>query len=84
MAAVMTEVRCPAGPQRLFAKLKRDGGKPVIKDGNLIEFACRDCRTNTHKMSGLRPAQVLHRYNLAGELVETEVVWGTEEGERHV
>ena len=74
MSAVLTEVRCPAGPQHLSAKLRSEGGRPVIKDGNLIEFACRDCRTNTYKMTGLRPIQVLHRYNLAGDLVETEVV----------
>ncbi len=63
------ELRCPNSAFRLFGKLTVR--KPVIVEGNLIEFACRECRTS------LKAAQVFHRYNLAGELVETEVMQGS-------
>lgn len=69
------EIRCPVGPQRLLAKWVQAGGRPVIVDGNLIELACSDCR-RTEKMAGRPiPQRVLHRYNVLGELVETELVW---------
>jgi hypothetical protein len=42
----------------MFAKLLVSG-VPVISD-NLFEFKCRDCGS-------------LHRFNIAGELVETVV-----------
>lgn len=53
--------------------LLADGGKPSIVEGNLIELACKDCR-RLLRLEGQEVALVLHRYNLAGEHVETEVV----------
>lgn len=65
------ELRCPEDPRRLFSKLIQSGGKPAITDGNLIEFACQNCK-KTLRSQGVDVARVLHRYNIAGELVETE------------
>lgn len=63
----MVDVRCPANPSKLLMKLRI--GDAVIVDGNLIEVACDDCRRR------LRPARVrvLHRFDLAGHLIETDV-----------
>lgn len=46
------------------------GEKPRITEGNLIEFACSDCR-RAYKQRGENLTLVLHRYDLAGTLVET-------------
>lgn len=67
------DLRCDANPRRLFAKLKQEGEKPVMAEGNLLEFACRDCKKALRE-NGDNASQVLHRFNFAGELVETEVV----------
>lgn len=67
------QIRCPAGPQRLMAIL-RHREKYVIVEDNLIEFACNDCARWKRK-EGDPVWRVLHRYNLLGELVETEVVY---------
>lgn len=59
------ELRCPANPSRMFARLR--GGEWSVADGNLIEVACRDCR-------GRGIDRVLHRYDVTGRLVETVTV----------
>jgi hypothetical protein len=66
------EIRCPVGPRRLLSKLLVDGGRPKHVDGNLIEFACDDCK-RTLRRQGETLSLVLHRYDLAGNLVETLV-----------
>jgi hypothetical protein len=70
-AASEIEVRCPAdpiGPGRLFAKLLKGDTPPVMVEGNLMEFACEDCRRVVGRSKFRR---VLHRFNFLGELVET-------------
>lgn len=65
------EVRCPVGPQRLFAKFRLEGGvSPHITEDNLVEFACTDCKREARRS---RPdtIRVLHQYNFFGELVNT-------------
>jgi hypothetical protein len=62
------DIRCPANPKRLFLRIER----PQIVDGNLIEVACRDCR-NVRRERGEDVRSVVHRYNVLGELIETEV-----------
>ena len=64
------ELRCPVGPRKLLSKLLVSGKQPDNVAGNLIEFSCEDCRRILRKR-GVRVAHVLHRYDLAGELVET-------------
>lgn len=67
------EIRCPVGPKRLLSKLISHGERPHIVEGNLIEFSCDDCKRAARR-STPRVVRVLHRYNLAGDLVESEVV----------
>jgi hypothetical protein len=63
------EIRCPAVPLRLLLRL----GAPVLVDGaNMIEIACRGCKTDYRK-AGQPVSLVLHRYNVMGQLVETEI-----------
>lgn len=65
------EVRCPAGPARLFTKLGL-GQIPhrYIQPENWIEFQCSDCAKAYQRERAMR-VRVLHRYNFAGELVQT-------------
>lgn len=73
------EVRCPVGqwrggqckPGRLLTKLYLSGGQPsFVHPDNLIELACPDCKYRARK-AGHPVAQVLHRFDLAGNLVGT-------------
>lgn len=64
------EVRCPSGPRRLFTKLRLSGESPRYVDGNLIEFACPECR-RLYRQRGVTVDRVLHQYNFLGELVST-------------
>jgi hypothetical protein len=74
------ELRCATGvlhgdadAGNLLAKLVL-GGSPVPAElGNLIELACPHCRALLRR-SGRSARLVLHRYDFAGDLVETVVV----------
>ncbi len=68
------DIRCPEDPRRLFLKLKRSGEDTPVVDGNLIELACYECCKALRHQGQRNVVRVLHRYDLAGELVETEVV----------
>lgn len=68
------ELRCPVpgnpdGMGKLLGKLH--GRPPRIVGLNLIELSCPYCAQRHPKQS--RP-RVLHRFNLAGELIETVVI----------
>lgn len=74
------EVRCPVGyqlpdghcrPGRLLFKLQMAGEPPsFVQPDNLIELPCDDCRYQLRKR-GIRVNRVLHRFDLAGNLVTT-------------
>jgi hypothetical protein len=74
------EVRCPVPvqlpnghslPGRLLMKLLVRGEFPsFVHPDNLIELACDECRVQLRKR-GVSVNRVLHRYDLAGQLVET-------------
>lgn len=76
------ELRCPVGhdrgdgtcsPGKLFALLRITGEQPsFIKPDNLIEMACPECKRRLVQR-GTAAKRVLHRYNFAGELVDTLV-----------
>ncbi len=68
------ELRCPQNYGRLFAKFLVPGVKLKIVEGNLVEFACRDCRKHHTEQDGAARA-VFHRFDIAGQLVETEIVF---------
>lgn len=71
-SAVTLEYRCPVGPRKLLAKLLAEGIKPPIVDGNLWEFICSDCRWFMRKTDPT-VSLVLHRYNILGDFIETEI-----------
>jgi hypothetical protein len=52
----------------LFAKLLLDGKPRIDALTNLIEFSCDRCRRETGAV------RVLHRFDITGELVETETI----------
>jgi hypothetical protein len=74
------EVRCPVDkplpggdcrPGRLLMKLRLGGGIPsFVHPDNLIELACGDCK-EAARQAGSPVKRVLHRFDLAGNLVET-------------
>lgn len=68
------EIRCPIGPRRLLSKLLVAGEQPKHVEGNLIEFSCEDCKRTLRKKQDPTIVRVLHRYDLAGTLVETLIV----------
>jgi hypothetical protein len=72
----VVELRCVANPLpaegRLLGRIQSDS-EPTVVPGNLIEVACRDCK-RARVRDGEAVYAVLHRFNVAGELVETEVV----------
>jgi hypothetical protein len=69
------ELRCSENPRRMFAKLLREADQPpIVAPGNLLEFACRDC-TKQEREEDRDVTRVLHRFNIVGELVESEVVY---------
>jgi hypothetical protein len=76
----VVEVRCPVPkelpnghciPGQLLLKLRLSGEIPsYVYPDNLIELACEGCRDRLRKR-GIRVKRVLHRFDLAGALVET-------------
>jgi hypothetical protein len=74
------EVRCPVPqalpdghelPGKLLFKLRLSGALPsFVHPDNLIELPCDYCRAQLRRR-GVRVSRVLHRFDLAGQLVET-------------
>lgn len=76
MTTLAIELRCPVGPRKLLAKVRLEGLKPVVVEGNLLELACRDC-TRTLRATEPDVRLVVHRFDLAGTLVESYVDRGS-------
>lgn len=69
----VVELRCPTGPKRLLSKLRLTGEQPRIIPGeNLVELSCDDCKRSLRRTNP-NVVRVLHRYDLAGALVESVV-----------
>jgi hypothetical protein len=68
------DLRCPVGPRKLLARLRSEGFKPSIVPGNLMELYCRDC-SRVAKNYDREIQHLLHRFDLAGDLVETVTVY---------
>ena len=67
------DLRCPHGPRQLLAKVSRDGDYHAMSDDRLtLDIACRDCAKQARKMDP-RVRRVVHRFNVLGELVTTQV-----------
>lgn len=65
------EIRCPVGPRKLLFKMLQGGEKPAVTDGNLIELHCPEC-SRTERRKDPLIMRVVHRYDLAGDLVTSE------------
>lgn len=80
VAVEEVEIRCPVPqplpgggckPGKLLMKLLVAGESPsFVHPDNLIELACEDCRKQLRRR-GVNVKRVLHRYDLAGSLIET-------------
>lgn len=68
----IVDLRCPIGPKALLAKVVRQNDHHRMTSTNLLELACRDCR-RTEKLRDPQVLQVVHRFNVLGELVESVV-----------
>ena len=68
------DLRCPIGPRKLLARLRSEGKKPSVVDGNLMELYCRDCSRDA-KTTNEEVLHVLHRFDLIGDLVESVCVF---------
>jgi hypothetical protein len=73
--AAMVELRCPEGMGKLLAKTRVDGPGATTTAAGLVEVACNNC-ARAHRARGVFVVHVLHRFNLLGELVDTEIVPG--------
>lgn len=62
----LTDLRCDQNPSKLL-------GRARLVEGNLIEIACDHCKA-TMRRSGRHVRRVLHRWDVTGELIETEVI----------
>lgn len=71
-SALLVDLRCPDGAQKLLARIRQAKGSARVTDENLLELACRDCRQRVAHKTGVKPALVVHRFNILGELVESE------------
>lgn len=65
----LLELRCPEGMGKLLAKVRSE----LRITDDLIELPCSNC-ARALRADGTRVLRVLHRFNLLGELVETETV----------
>lgn len=69
---ITVEVRCPVGPQKLFTKLKLGEESGGYLPNGLIEFSCSDCAKRIGRVMQQR-VRVFHRFDFAGELIQTVV-----------
>ena len=72
-AARPIELRCNSNPLRLLAKIRQPQSGVEIVEGNLIEIACDHCK-RTQRQVDPTVRLVVHRWNVVGELVETEII----------
>ncbi len=73
---IAIELRCPNNYSRLFAKVLVPGLALTIVEGNLVEFQCRECKRDLQPNWHSPLQAILHRYDIAGEFVETSILFG--------
>jgi hypothetical protein len=78
------DLRCPLGPRKLLAKVKLTGDRPIVNSDNLLEMACQDCRRRLRSEGQLNIRLVLHRFDIIGQLIETEIVRSAISGAEHL
>lgn len=75
LQSTYVDLRCPIGPKRLLGKLRQQGEQARINSDNMLELACRDCKDELAKKTGNKPTLVVHRFNIIGDLVESEAFY---------
>lgn len=68
--AEMIDLRCPVDPRRMFARMKAG----AVCEGNLVEVACPECARRIRKAGDESVRSVLHRFDILGECIESEVL----------
>jgi hypothetical protein len=69
-STIQHDLRCPVTPRTLFAKLSTPD--VTIGDRNVISIACDSCKRELRRR-GQRVALVVHRYNMIGQLLGTDI-----------
>lgn len=64
-----TQIRCPQWSKKMFAVLRVDS-----EGASRIEVSCQNCRRMLVRAGDTSVSRVLHRYDSAGLLVETEIL----------
>jgi hypothetical protein len=67
------DVRCPVDPRTLFMRIAVDPDVTIEQPGNVIVVACRTCRRASARQAQEQASLVLHRFNVLGEFLGTEV-----------
>jgi hypothetical protein len=68
----LVDLRCPLGPRQLLARVIQNDDHHAMTSDNLLELRCRDC-AKWARREDPTVTQVLHRFNVLGELVESVV-----------
>lgn len=63
----MVDLRCPESMGKLLGRTR-----PVLHADGVVELACNNC-ARAYRRAGLPAGAVVHRYNLLGELLATEI-----------
>lgn len=63
----MVDLRCPESMGKLLGRTQA-----VALPGGVVELACNNC-ARRYRAAGAQVARVLHRFNLLGELLSTEL-----------
>lgn len=63
----LVDLRCPESMGKLLGRTR-----PVLHADGMVELACGNC-TREFRRAGLNVARVVHRYNLLGEPLATEI-----------
>lgn len=71
MTATEVQFRCPVTPRTLFAKFA--SGEAEVVDGALLKIGCRPCSRSWSRLLGGQAAQIVHEFNLLGEVVGTRL-----------
>lgn len=69
----VVDLRCPEDQRTLLMRYRMETGQPAPVSDNLLELNCRSCTRNARQFDS-SVANVLHRFDLAGQLVESLVV----------
>lgn len=72
MSSTALDLRCDQNPKRLLARIRDPEAGVSIVEGNLIEVACDYCKSEARRRDSTIKL-VVHRWNVLGELIETEV-----------